>query len=194
MGQATNTPESERLGWEFALDSARRTGNAQAIRELEAIAPYPPPGRPPTLKNLYTERKWLEYYGGAMAYRHGTDDESHLAKLSPDYTDPEIAHIWDGNDFSEKYLLAQFIALDVSKIRKLDCPLIILAGRHDYNVNSQVAADWFAKVEAPSKQFVWFENSGHLIMTEEPGKFLVSLVRDARPFAERVGDVAPGTQ
>jgi hypothetical protein len=28
-------------------------------------------------------------------------------------------------------------------------------------------------------------------MTEEPGKFLVSLVRLARPFAEQAGDVAP---
>jgi hypothetical protein len=28
-------------------------------------------------------------------------------------------------------------------------------------------------------------------MTEEPGKFLVSLVRYARPLAEKVGDVAP---
>jgi hypothetical protein len=28
-------------------------------------------------------------------------------------------------------------------------------------------------------------------MTEEPGKFLISLVRYARPVAERAGDVAP---
>jgi len=44
---------------------------------------------------------------------------------------------------------------------------------------------------APSKQFVWFENSAHLPMTEEAGKFLVSLVRHARPIAERAGDVPP---
>ena len=69
--------------------------------------------------------------------------------------------------------------------------MIIFAGRHDYNVNSAVAAEWFAKVEAPSKQFVWFENSAHLPMTEESGKFLLSLVRYARPIAERAGDVAP---
>jgi pimeloyl-ACP methyl ester carboxylesterase len=77
---------------------------------------------------------------------------------------------------------------------KLDCPLIILAGRHDMNVNSQLAAEWFAKVKAPSKQFVWFENWAHLPMTEEPGKFLVALVRYARPIAERAGDIAPGAR
>jgi len=46
-------------------------------------------------------------------------------------------------------------------------------------------------VKAPSKQFVWFENSGHLPMTEEPGKFLVSLVNIARPIAVRAGDAPP---
>ena len=53
--------------------------------------------------------------------------------------------------------------------------------RHDFNVNSEVAAKWFARVKAPSKQLVWFENSALLPMTEEPGKFLISLVRYARP-------------
>jgi hypothetical protein len=38
---------------------------------------------------------------------------------------------------------------------------------------------------------IWFENSAHLPMTEEPGKFLVSLVRYARPITERAGDTAP---
>jgi pimeloyl-ACP methyl ester carboxylesterase len=38
-------------------------------------------------------------------------------------------------------------------------------------VNSQVAAEWFEKVKAPKKQLVWFENSAHLPMTEEPGEF-----------------------
>ena len=42
-----------------------------------------------------------------------------------------------------------------------------------------------------AKQLVWFEHSGHEAMNEEPGKFLVSLVRYARPFAEKAGDVAP---
>jgi pimeloyl-ACP methyl ester carboxylesterase len=58
-------------------------------------------------------------------------------------------------------------------------------------VNANVAAEWFAKVNAPEKHIVWFENSAHLPMTEEPGKFLVSLVRFARPISEKAGDVAP---
>jgi pimeloyl-ACP methyl ester carboxylesterase len=191
VGQLTNGPESERRGWAFALNAARRARNTKAVRELEAIALYFAPGHPSSLKDIYTERRWLDFYGGVMAYRHGSSAESDLADLSPDYTDAEIARIWQGNDFSERYLLAKVLALDLTGIRKLDCPLIIFAGRHDYNVNSQVAAEWFAKVQAPSKQFVWFENSAHLPMTEEPGKFLLSLVRYARPIAVHAGDAPP---
>ena len=191
VGQLADGPESERRGWAFALDAARRAGNSEAVRELEAIAPYSAPGQRAPLKDIYTQRKWLGFYGGVMAHRRDNSAESALADLSPDYTDEEISRIWQGNEFSEPYLLPEVLSLDLNRIRKLDCPLIIFAGRFDFNVNSQVAAEWFAKVKAPSKGFVWFENSAHLPMTEEPGKFLISLVRYARPIAERAGDTPP---
>lgn len=188
VGQITDAPESERRGWQFAFDGARRTGNAKAVRELQAIAPYFAPGHPSPLKDLYLQRRWLEYYGGSMAHRRGSDAESNLSELSPDYTDAEIAHIWDGNEFSEHFLLRQVLNLDESATRQLDCPLIVCAGRHDFVVNAELAAKWCADVRAPFKQLVWFENAGHLVMTEEPGKFLVSLLRYARPLAERAAD------
>ena len=191
VGQLTDGPENERRGWAFAMAAARRAGNTEAIRELDAVAPYGASTRPIPLKNIYVQRKWLDYYGGVMAYRHGNSAESDLARLSPDYTDNEIAHVWDGNAFAERYLLSDVLSLDLTRTLKLACPLIIFAGRHDVNVNSELAARWFAKVEAPSKQFVWFEHSAHLPMTEEPGKFLISLVRYARPIAERAGDTPP---
>jgi pimeloyl-ACP methyl ester carboxylesterase len=188
IGQMTNMPESERRGWRFAMDAARREGNAEAVRALSAIAPYGEPGRLIPLQDIYTQRHWLEFYGGAMAYRHGTRAEGDLADLSPDYTDAEIPRIWEGNSFGERYLLSQALGLDLSGTRSLGCPLIVFAGRHDMNVNSQLASDWFQTVAAPAKHFVWFEHSGHLPMTEERGKYLVSLLRYARPFAEQAGD------
>ena len=191
VGQLTDGPESERRGWSFALDAARKAGNQEAVQQLEAIAPYFAPNQSTPLKNLYVQRKWLDFYGGVMSHRQGNSAESHLANLSPDYTELEVARIWQGNEFSERYLLLFVLNLDLTGIRELDCPLIIFAGRYDVNINSQRAAEWFATVKAPSKQFVWFENSAHLPMTEEPGKFLISLVRHARPIAKKAADVAP---
>ena len=136
------------------------------------------------------KRDWVGVYGGVMAYRKNNAADSALARLSPDYTDDEITHLWDGNAFAAPFLLPEVVSLDMSSIKQLDCPLILFLGRKDINVNSEVAAEWFAKVKAPQKQLVWFEHSAHMPMTEEPGKFLVSLVSYARPIAERAGDVA----
>jgi len=191
VGQLIDGPESERRGWHFAMDSARREGNAGAIRALEAIAPYGDAGRTIPIKDIYAERKWVSYYGGVMAYRHDNSADSALAELSPDYSDQEIGHIWDGNKFATPYLLPEVVALNLTKTTKLAVPLILFEGRQDRTVNSDVASAWFDTVETPLKKLVWFEHSGHMPMTEEPGKFLLSLVLDARPIAEKAGDVAP---
>jgi len=189
--QLIDGPESERRGWRFAMDAARRDGNAEAVRELEAITPYGAPGQTIPIKDIYVERKWVGYYGGVMAYRRDNSADGDLSQLSPDYSDQEIGHIWDGNKFATPYLLPEVVALDLTKANKLAVPLILFLGRHDRNVNAEVAASWFDAVKAPEKQPVWFEHSAHIPMTEEPGKFLLSLVRYARPIAEKAVDVAP---
>ena len=62
-------------------------------------------------------------------------------------------------------------------------PDIHVRGRHDLTTPSQVTADWFKRVQAPKKGFVWFENSAHMIEVEEPGRVLVHLVEDVLPLA-----------
>lgn len=191
VGQAADVAESERRGWRTTLDAAQRDGNAEAVRELEALAPYAAPGKPPTIQQIYAQRKWLQRYGGTMAYRQNNDDDSVLARLSPDYDDEQFRGLWKGNDFATPILLPQLMAQNLATGKTLDCPLILLLGRHDTNVNSDVAAEWYAQVKAPGKALVWFEHSAHMPMTEEPGKFLLALVNQARPYAQQVGDAAP---
>ena len=189
VGQLTNGPEGERRSWSDTLALARKAGNAQAERELQALAPYAANSAPMPIETILAERKWVARLGGTMAYRTDNRADSDLVELSPDYTDEESLHAWDGNDFATPILLPQILSHDWG-VKHLDVPLIIFAGRYDTNVDSNVVAEWFARVMAPEKHFVWFEHSAHLAMTEEPGKFLISLVRYARPVAERAGDVA----
>lgn len=183
VGQLTNGPESERRGWTYTVNAAKAAGNLQAIRQLNSIAPYFAAGHPASLRDIYLQRKWLDYYGGVMAYRKGNDADSDLSKLSPDYTSAEIARIWDGNAFSERLILANLLQTDQSNVRRLGCPIVVFAGRHDVNVNSYVAFEWYARLNGTEKHFVWFEHSAHIPMTEEPGKFLLSLVTIVRPYA-----------
>jgi proline iminopeptidase len=183
-GQIVNGPESERRAFALARDSARDGGNSRALAELQAIAPYPKPGVLPVLSEIATTHKWSDWYGGVMAFRHDQEEESHAGRLSPDYSDAEAPHIFDGNTFSEEALLPFAMTVDFSKVTRLDCPVILFEGRHDKTTNADLAYTWFQKLSAPAKKFVWFKNSAHEPETEEPGKFLLSLVQDAAPFAQ----------
>ena len=191
LGQITDGMESERRGWRFAIDAARRDGNDKAVRELESIAPYAAPGKPLVLKDLYLQRKWLGRYGGAVYGRTGFAAESNAVRLAPEYSDAELRTLWEATEFSSRRMLTDVLSQDFGPYTRFACPIVIFNGRHDYNVSASATAEWFEKVEAPSKQLVWFEHSAHEMFNEEPGKTLISLVRYARPFAEKAGDVAP---
>jgi proline iminopeptidase len=186
IGQLTNGPESERRGYAFSLAQAEKSHNQQALDELKAIAPYPRPNAP--LQAVGTSHKWSDYFGGVMAHRRNQEDESHGVRLSPDYTDAEAPHIYDGNSFSEEHLLSFVVNEDLSQEKVFDCPILLFEGRYDRTVNSDVAFEWLGTVKAPAKRFVWFENSAHEPMSEEPGRFLNALVRYALPFAAKSGD------
>ena len=191
VGQISDAPESERRGWAWTLQQARQDGNAQAIADLESIAPYARGSAPVPLPDLFKQRRWLNYYGGMVHNRRGGDAEAAALSLSPEYTDADVAAVWQGNDYSMQHLLSDVLTLDMTTVHALETPLFLFLGRHDYNVNSALAADWFDTVKAPRKQLVWFEQSAHEVMNEEPGRMLLALVTQVRPIAAQAGDVAP---
>ncbi|HEY2682866.1 MAG TPA: hypothetical protein VGI93_05100 [Steroidobacteraceae bacterium] len=49
-------------------------------------------------------------------------------RASPRTTRTRRGHIYDGNDFSERYLLADVFNMDLSAQTSLGCPLILLSG------------------------------------------------------------------
>lgn len=191
MGQMTNGRESEQRGWAWTLAQAKADNNAEAIRELESIAPYAQGDAPLPVDALLIQRKWLGHYGGAAWRRTGGDFEMAAFKLAPEYSDEDVRNAFKGQPPVTQALLPKILTTDLSTIRTLKVPLILLLGRHDINVSSDVAAEWYAQVKAPSKRLVWFERSGHHITSEEPGKLLMTLVDYARPIAAKAGDVAP---
>ncbi|MBJ6764550.1 alpha/beta hydrolase [Myxococcaceae bacterium JPH2] len=191
VGQAVDAAESERRGWAWSMEQARATKNEEAIRDLNAIAPYGVSKEPIPMKDIGLQRRWLNFFGGAAYRRLDASFEGAASALSPEYTDEDLRQMWKAEELSVEKLLPAILTADLSRVKRLKTPLLLLLGRHDRNVSATVAAEWFAGVKAPSKRLIWFEQSAHEVMAEEPGKVLLSLVRDARPFAERAGDVAP---
>ena len=182
IGQVIDVRENERLSLAYGLAEARRRGNAEAVREIEALLPYPGDA-PLTRERIVAARKWPQHYGGMAAFR----DESNpwfygAVRLSPEYDADDRAAINAGSLFTLDRLLDEFVQVDFSEVREFPIPVVMFMGRHDYTTPSQPTADWLARVEAPFKRGVWFERSAHMVPWEEPGKTLVSLLDVVRPL------------
>jgi pimeloyl-ACP methyl ester carboxylesterase len=190
VGQMVNGRRNEEYGYQFALEHARANHNSEAEHELLSIAPYP--GDPGTLtfERIGVERKWLMYYGGLTYGRTDFKYDSDAGELSPDYTEKELDCVDDGSLYSLTHLLNAAEALNYDSVTDFKCPIFLFEGRHDFDVSSVLAAEWFHHLKAPSKELVWFDNSAHMVMQEEPGRFLYHLISDLYPLAAKAGDVA----
>ncbi len=53
----------------------------------------------------------------------------------------------------------------------LDLPVYLILGRHDMNNPFQIPEDYFNRLEAPTKELYFFEDSGHGMIWEEANLF-----------------------
>lgn len=175
IGQVIDFRENERVGFEWTLDRARKAGDAAAVRELEALRPYPGAG-PFDIAKMTTERKWSIRYGALAAYRDNADFYFSAPRLSPDYTPADVKAWDDGSRFTIDTMFPQLADISFRRLTRLRVPVTFFLGRHDYTAPAPIAADWLARLHAPAKRVVWFEHSAHLPMIEEPGRTLEALL------------------
>jgi len=183
VGQVVDWSENERASYAYVVEQAQKLGLTEAISELAAIAPYP--DKLPTvaaMEKLLTERKWVVQLGGML---HGHKDLNSLEQakiLCPEYSTAEL-NMSDQVETAVGRLLPELMRYDCREIRQLHCPVAIAAGRFDFATPSSVALEWYEKLEAPRKSWMWFEHSAHMPHLEEPGRFLNFLVNEVRLLA-----------
>ncbi|MET0338684.1 MAG: alpha/beta hydrolase [Caulobacter sp.] len=183
-GQVTHFRENERVGFEAVLAAAKKAGDAEAVKELEALQPYPGPGAFDPAR-IGVQRKWSIKYGFLTAGRDNANYYFNSPRLSPDYT-PEDRRAWGkGSELTIATLLPKLADVDFTSVRRVDVPVFMFLGRHDYTTPPEPTEAWMKAVRAPRKEIVWFDHSAHLMMIEEPGRFLYALLDKVRPIAER---------
>jgi pimeloyl-ACP methyl ester carboxylesterase len=187
VGQVISGPENEEESFRHALRSAVADRNEQAISELQALGEYPG-DEPLTVERIVTCRRWAQYYGGLSAYRSDFAYFTESQELSPYYTDADLGLIGVGQRATMRKVLPALLGFDARDQTAFEVPMLQFLGRHDWTTPTGPVARWLETVTAPSTHVVWFENSAHLCMFEEPGKFLVSLVTYALPHAVAAGD------
>ncbi|WP_374581066.1 alpha/beta fold hydrolase [Pseudoduganella sp.] len=171
VGQMTNTVENERASLAFVLDKAHKDRNAKAIRELERLRHNYPSAGQKGLEDLKAQRAWLLHYGGVF---YG---DMNSAKLFAGVSSEEAAlyrnaHGAEGEAVSLAILWPELLGLDLPRTaRSFAVPVYFLLGRSDYNTPWELARKYFDQIEAPHKEVLMFERSGHFIPFEEPAKF-----------------------
>ncbi len=180
MGQFIDPKGGERAGYDWTVAQAKADNNMQAVKELEALEPFPG-----DFKTIDAERKWAVHYGGLFWRHKDAQFYFNLARLSPDYSPADRKAWGDGSEFTIKIVEPLLAKANFLELKKLECPVFMFEGRHDGLVPSAITAAWLERLSAPQKEIVWFENSAHMMMIEEPGRILVALVEKVRPLAEK---------
>jgi pimeloyl-ACP methyl ester carboxylesterase len=180
VGQGIDFREGEKAGMAWTRAKALASDNKEAVAAIDALAPYPQGEF--TIAKADGWRKYAIPYGSLIYNKPDLKYYFQTPRLSPEYTPADVQAWGKGSEFSVKTLWPRLADVSFKPVRKMDVPIVFLLGRHDYTVPSPVAADWFAKVKAPSKKLVWLEHSAHMPMVEEPGHFFAALLRDVLPL------------
>lgn len=178
-GQIGDWPASEALSYAFTLAEAERRNNRKALKELRAI------GAPPhTYGKMAVQRKWLTRYVGIV---RGMS----LWKFVRITLGGPEASIFDLPNILRGFMLSACMWPEVSALNlvkavpALKMPVFFFIGRHDRVVAPETSAAYFDVLAAPSKRFVWFEESAHEPPVEEPAKFNALMAELVRPLTLR---------
>jgi pimeloyl-ACP methyl ester carboxylesterase len=167
IGQVSDQRKSEELSYQFVLNKAKETSNQKAIKELEEIG-YPENGLYKNKKDgMMAERNWVMYYGGSAWTK--TKKDMFPMFILPlltfrEYTVTDKINYLKGISLSQNMLWDPLMNQQlVDVVRKVDVPVYILQGRHDYQTCYDLAKIYFDSLQAPRKEFIEFSNSAHML-------------------------------
>lgn len=172
------------------LAAAKEAGDTDVIASLEAL-PEKWPGaseHDAYMERIETIQGPLSRYGAGL---HAANDTNVLksdlvidAVLSPTTEIGEMIRMLSPNTVTMS-LIEDLQHRDFREQLgyEYQVPMFIFQGEHDWQTPTTLVRPWFSEITAPHKEYIAFENSAHMVINEESGKYLVELVNRVRPFA-----------
>jgi pimeloyl-ACP methyl ester carboxylesterase len=175
-GQMVAFLENDMMCYDFALQLAEEKGDTQKVESLTHQGPPPYYGKDVAWKETAFLMDGFAYMNanpaiadnGANTFRdlaaieYGLYDKVSWFRGVIDTLGIVYPQLWNV-DFREQ-------------ATKLDVPIYFLIGRHDINAPTILTEQYFALLEAPHKQIVWFEHSGHTPWVSESDSFVQVMV------------------
>lgn len=178
QGQMTSAPADDRLGYDYVLQHARADGDTRLVNRLERNGPPPYDGLTGQVKLLDISIPLTRYeddlvreHGGEPA--GGVDDKIDL----PEYRPIDMVYALVGPLVTATTVYPQLDDIDLAKTATtLKVPVFFAEGRYDLTAMTSLALDYFNHLKAPSKTWVWFDQSGHSPSNEEAARFNAFMV------------------
>ena len=170
-GQMIAFAETERIDYATAMQIAEQKGDTALVAKLRANGAPPYYGSDVTWKSAV----YLNYLNNAMARQPGIQNPGYntLRDLaSSEYGLLDKINFVRGivNTFNHVY--QQLYEIDLrTGYTKLDVPVYFFLGRYDLNAPTVLVEEYEQLLEAPKKEIVWFEHSGHNPWINERDKF-----------------------
>lgn len=176
-GQMVAFLETEIMDYELAMEIARNRGDAKTLETLEANG-YPPYyGEDVTWKSA----AYLNYLSSYMAANpdiHNGGYNTFRDLFSSEYGILDKINYLRGivNTFNDVY--PQLYDIDLrADYHTVQVPVYFFLGRHDINAPISLVEDYFDILEAPEKEIVWLEHSGHSPWINESTLFIEEILR-----------------
>ncbi len=183
--QMVDVQETDRMIYDLVLERSREMGDTAFVQTLEKQGPPPYFGKSPI--QPYAALFGREYQMFEVpnikdeTYRR-EGDAIQLMLKQPEYGWLDRVYYLLGlmNTFNAVYPQLQEMDFRADAVR-LDLPVYILLGRHDMNNPSRIPEEYFRLLEAPKKELIFFEDSGHGMIWEEAGLFHNLMVNTVLP-------------
>jgi proline iminopeptidase len=168
-GQMVSARETDRIFYRDTLAWARETGKSDVVSTLTHIGPPPYESILPYAPLLAHEKDVYPYDHSQNSEREGQMSENLFVE---EYTLLEQIHIFAGVFDTFSVLYPQIQQIDFrTDAAKLAVPVYLVQGRHEAAGRAELANEWFAQLEAPSKKLLVLDTSGHRPLFEQPGQF-----------------------
>ena len=176
-GQIGDWPAAESASYALALDEAAGRNNRRALEGLRAIGPPPYPA-----SSVFKERTWLQRLDGQLTPK-ALWKLGRIALGGAESSILDLPNQFRGFRFTMDAMWDEVSALNLLVTAPaLQVPLFSFLGRRDHWVPPETSVAYFNALSAPSKELLWFDQSGHEPFADEPAKFNRAVTEMVRPL------------
>ncbi|HLS45183.1 MAG TPA: alpha/beta fold hydrolase [Ornithinicoccus sp.] len=168
-GQMVDPFETDQLMYAENLTQARDSGDTGRVARLQSMGPPPYADTLDYTEALAGNPEWMDFPHGAD---YDPRSEYPMAFLVEEYTLVEQLRGMAAIAETFAVLYPQLEGLDFRQdATDLEVPVYLLQGAHEAAGRATLAEAWFDLLDAPTKEWITLDHSGHTPPYDEPGRF-----------------------